>query len=529
MPSRIRPILALALSLTGSSLSLASPTAPAPLPVLRSHDGRHALFVDGAPFLILGGQCGNSSAWPSTLPSVWSAITALHANTLEAPVYWEQLEPEPGHFDFANVDALLEGARSHHVRLVLLWFATWKNGSPHYMPLWMKREPGRYPRMVGRDGRVVDSASPFAPATLEADCRAFAALMRHLREVDATRTVIMVQVENESGTWGSVRDFSPAAQAAFAAPVPATLLRALHLENRTGQTWSKVFGADADETFHAWSVASFIGKVAAAGKSEYPLPMYTNAALRDPLHPPPASAYESGGPTDNMIPVWKAAAPALDLLAPDIYLPGDAPYRRVLSLYGRPDNALFIPETGRSPVFARFVYAALDHGAIGWSPFGIDHPGPPLAPVAANFELLSPAMREFARLSYEGRLHASAEAVETHVEEIPLGRWTAVVSYGAARMFGKAPPPKGNPEPVGGAIIAQLGTDSFLVTGRFCRVDFRLSNPSSPLQREFLRVEEGSYNDGRFVPTRIWNGDETDLGLNFRGGPHLLRVLLGTY
>ena len=98
------------------------------LPHLVRKDGRHALIVDGAPFLILGGQCHNSSAWPSTLPRVWSAIEALHANTLEVPISWEQFEPEPGRFDYAIVDELLAGARERKVRLVLLWFGTWKNG-----------------------------------------------------------------------------------------------------------------------------------------------------------------------------------------------------------------------------------------------------------------------------------------------------------------------------------------------------------------------------------------------------------------
>ena len=183
----------------------------------------------------------------------------------------------------------------------------------------------------------------------------------------------MVQVENEPGAWNTVRDYSPEAQKLFTAAVPAELLKAMGPNAPAGGTWPEVFGANADEYFHAWSVAHFIDQVAAAGKAEYPLPMYVNAALRDPLTPGPASTYESGGATDNVLWIWKAAAPSIDLLAPDIYQPDSARYLKVLELYSRPDNALFVPETMGSAEQARDVFCRAGHGAIGWSPFGLDY------------------------------------------------------------------------------------------------------------------------------------------------------------
>lgn len=83
------------------------------------------------------------------------------------PVYWEQFQPEPGRFDYATLDTLLGQAREHRARLVLLWFGTWKNGSSHYMPLWMKRDPERYPR-VNRRRRP---ARGFAIAARHGDSR----------------------------------------------------------------------------------------------------------------------------------------------------------------------------------------------------------------------------------------------------------------------------------------------------------------------------------------------------------------------
>ena len=505
------------------------------LPHLVTENGRHALIVDGAPFLMLGAQCHNSSAWPAMLPKVWPAMEYLHANTLEIPVYWEQFEPEPEKFDTSIVDTLLKQAREHNVRLVLLWFGTWKNGSSHYIPPWMKSQPDKYPRIIGKAGRRVDSPSPHAPATLAADIHAFSALMRHLKAKDTRHTVIMVQVENEPGSWNTVRDFSPEAQKLFTGPVTAELLQALGTNAPAAGNWSEVFGTNADEYFHAWSVARFIGQVAAAGKAEYPLPLYVNAALRDPLTPGPANTYESGGPTDNVLWIWKVAAPAIDLLAPDIYQNDSARYRKVLELYSRPDNALFVPETRGSAQSARMCFTALGHGSIGWSPFGLDctkYANQPLgasrlteeslAQVALNYKILGPIMREVARLNFAGKLQAVAEEQGEITQTLDFGNWQAVVSYGVTRNGA----PKGNSEPIGRALIAKIGENEFLVTGAFCRVDFKAASGG---QRDFLRVEEGGYEKGTWHPLYIWNGDETDWGLDFSSAPQVLCVSLGTY
>jgi Domain of unknown function (DUF5597) len=497
-----------------ASLALAQP-----IPKLAKKDGRYALFVDDAPFLILGAQVHNSSAWPAMLPKVWSAMEYLSVNTVEMPIYWEQFEARQNQYDYTLVDTLLAEARRHHVRLVLLWFGTWKNGSQHYMPEWMKLDPVRYPHVIDKNGHAVDSPSPYAAASLDADKRAFTALMRHLKATDSQRTVIMVQVENESGTWGSLRDYSAEAQKLFEAPVPAEILAAMHAQPGN---WAESFGPEAEVCFHAWSVAKYVGQVAAAGKAEYPLPLYTNAALRDPIRPGAPGSYESGGPTDNVIPIWKVAAPALDLLAPDIYLNDSAAYLKVLELYHRDDNPLFVPETGSEPGLARFFFSALGLQAIGFSPFGMDgEKEESLTPWALNYRLIAPMSREIARLNFEGKLQAIAEERGKVAQNLEFGRWEAMVSYGAVRNNRAA----GNPEPMGRVLVAQLKNDQFLVAGFHCRVDFRPRDQ----HRQFLRVEEGTYRNGVFTVARIWNGDETDWGLNFGSEPVVLRVSLGIY
>ena len=530
-----------------------------PIPRVVKKDGRFALLVDDAPFLMLGAQSHNSSAWPATLAKVWPAMEYLHVNTLETPVYWEQFEPQPGHYDYTLIDALLAGARQHNLRLVLLWFGTWKNGSQHYMPEWMKLDTVRYPHVVDKNGRAVDSPSPYAEASLEADKKAFTAFMRHLKAADPQRTVIMVQVENEAGTWGSVRDYSPTAQKLFEAPVPEDVLKAMQVHSATASpNWQESFGAEAEVCFHAWSVAKYVGAVAAAGKAVYPLPMYANAALRDPLKPGIPGSYESGGPTDNVLSIWKVAAPALDILAPDDYERDDAAYLKILELYRRDDNPLFVPETGGAGK-AHYLFKALGLGAIGFAPFGLDYTGAPvaadaaksreefLAPWALNNRLLVPMQRDIARFNFEGKLQAVAEVQGRTAETLKFGSWDALVSYGSS---GRGPA-AGNSSPTGRALVAQLKDHQFLVTGFFCRVDFRPAgteqqrksqqivagtgqNPSALIDgqwqhRQFLRVEEGVYENGTFKFQRIWNGDETDWGLRLGADPVVLRVSLAIY
>ncbi|MGD1063034.1 MAG: DUF5597 domain-containing protein [Terracidiphilus sp.] len=532
-----------------------------PVPSLVKNDGRYALFVDGAPYLMLSAQSNNSSDWPATLPKVWPAIEYLHANTLETPIYWEQFEPKPGQFDYSEVDTILAQARAHDVHLVLLWFGTWKNGSQHYMPEWMKLDPQRYFHVTSKEGEFVDSPSPFATASLEGDKRAFTAFMQHLKDADPERTVLMVQVENETGTWGTLRDYSPAAEKLFEAPVPAEVLKAMNKTQGTpSANWQDVFGPEADVCFHAWAVAKYVGQVAAAGKAVYPLPLYVNAALRDPLKPGAPGTYESGGPTDNVLSIWKAEAPAVDILAPDIYLSNTAAYLKVLDLYHRPDNALFVPETSGAVHEARFFFSALGLQAIGYSPFGLDYtrvhfvqPGEPIAqnaflePTAQNYRLIGPMMRDVARLDFEGKLQAVAEVEGQTAQTLHFGDWDAVISYGAS---GRGPA-KENPEPIGRALVAQLQDNQFLVAGYFCRVDFRPAGteqqrksgnivvgtgqtPSALIDskwqhRQFLRVEEGSYENDTFKFMRILNGDQTDWGLNFGSEPEVLRVSVATY
>jgi uncharacterized protein DUF5597/glycosyl hydrolase family 35 len=524
--------LSLLFVLLAAACSQASAAEP---PRLVQKDGRYALLVDGKPFLILGGQIHNSSAWPSELPQVWESMAALHANTVEAPVYWEQLERQPGQFDFSSVNAVIDGARAHNLHVVLLWFGTWKNGNMHYAPAWVKTDTTRFPRVVRPDGQPIDVLSPISQNTLDADKAAFTALMHHLKQIDDDQhTVLLIQVENESGNIGSVRDFSPEANRLFALQVPAELLQAT---GKQAGTWQQVFGSDGDEMFQAYYQARYINEIAAAGKREFAIPYYINvwldypaAALPQRQIDLPGIGYPSGGAVQKLVDVWRKLAPSIDMIGPDIYADDSQFYRETMDVYRRPDNPLWIPETGRSDNFGKFFFYALDRGAIGFSPFGVDQTGWNIlgdetwTAHARNFALIAPMDREIAQFEFDGRLKTAVEEPGHVSEELDFGAWQATVAFGFPQPDGRRVP--NTKDAHGAALVAQLGPNEFLVTGVDATIVFHLPDKLPWIRSQILAAEQGTWENGVWTPIRLWNGDETDRGLCFygKGKPSVVRV-----
>ncbi|MDH0867213.1 DUF5597 domain-containing protein [Mitsuaria sp. GD03876] len=546
---------AVAAAALSTALAVTAVTAAAAeLPRLVERDGRHALLVDGKPFLVLGAQVHNSSNSVAALERVWPAVADAKANTVVVPVAWEQVEPAEGRFDFGFVDTLLAQARERGVRVVLLWFATWKNTSPQYAPAWVKLDNARFPRMLDDKGKPSYCLSPFGAETLAADRRAFVALMTHLKQVDeATRTVIMVQVQNEVGTYGLARDHGAAANRAFAAEVPAEVLR-LQKPAAGGKargSWTEVYGDYAEQYFHSWAIARYIGEIAAAGRRVYDLPMFVNNALRDPLAPmaPWKSDFASGGPTHDVIGIYKAAAPRIDIVGPDIYMPESAKVEAILDQFQRRDNALWVPEIGNATTYARYHYAILGRGAIGVAPFGVDYAdysnyplGSPhtdarmTAPIAAVYGGFAPMASQWAQWALEGRTRGVAEGDDRQPRTVAFKGWTAKVSFGEWQFGERSWPqlkddaPPSAAKPVGGVAIAQIADDEFIVTGRSARVRFEPDASFQGLGTMLVHAQEGGFGpDGRWTTVRNWNGDQVDWGLNLPATPTVLRVKLGRY
>lgn len=532
--------LVLAALAAAATLAPAAPPGPqSSAPRLQPRAASADLVVDGAPFLVLGGELGNSSGEPGYLERWWPRLRALNLNTVLAPVYWELVEPREGQFDFVTVDGLLAGARAHDMRLVLLWFGSWKNSMSCYAPAWVKTDTRRFPRAADASGRGLDILSPFSDANRDADARAFAALMRHLRLADAGRhTVVMVQVENEIGMIPDARDRSAAANAAFGAAVPASLIEYLRRRQDAlapglraawdargrpnAGSWTQVLGPGAatEEVFTAWHFARYADAVAAAGKAEYPLPMFANAALIRPGYRP--GQYPSGGPLPHLADVWRAAAPSIDFIAPDIYFPNFAEWCR---LYARPGNPLFIPEARRGvEASVHALYAAAAHDAIGFAPFGIESIREPAATLLADsYRLLAALAPTLVEHRGRGTMAGLLPEInpQPQPQELSLGGYLLRVVYErqsppSIADGATAAPAPAEAWPAGGLVIAS-GPGEFLFAGIGITVTFAAEGSDERVG--LLNVEEGTFENGAWTHVRWLNGDETHQGRHVRLEP----------
>ncbi|HEV8366663.1 MAG TPA: DUF5597 domain-containing protein [Pyrinomonadaceae bacterium] len=498
------------------------------LPHLRKQGAATQLIVDDKPFLVLAGELGNSSSSNlEYMRPIWSKLAALKLNTVLIPVYWELIEPTEGKFDFTLVDGLIQDARKHNLRLVPLWFASWKNSMSCYAPAWVKTDQRRFPRSQDKEGNGIEILSTFSKENVEADARAFAAFMRHLREVDANdRTVIMVQVENEIGMIPDSRDRSAVANQLFNERVPADLMTYLqhHKEQlvpelravwgangfKTAGTWEEVFdkGPATDEIFMAWYFARYVDRVTEAGKKEYSLPMFVNAALIRPGHMP--GQYPSAGPLPHLMDIWRAGTPKIDFLSPDIYFQNFAEWVR---RYDRSGNPVFIPEAMPGPVDSvNAMYAIGQHNAIGFSPFSIDSLDEETTnAVTASYDLLNQLtpliLNHQGKRTMAGLLPEGPE--QRQPQQLRLGNNVLYVSFDRSTSQ--------NTSVLSGGLVIAIGPDEYVFAGTGLTVTFEAAAPGDPTVG-LLSVDDGKYVNGQWIGGRRLNGDQTHQGRHVRLG-----------
>jgi hypothetical protein len=498
-----------------SSISVFSQQSPH----LESRGKATQLIVKGKPFLILGGELYNSSSSSLTYTkAIWAPLKAMNLNTALVGVSWQLTEPQEGKFDFSLVDGLLAQARHNNMHVVLLWFGSWKNGLSHYTPNWVKTDNRRFPRIVLENGRSTETISALSKNAMWADAKAFTALMKHIKLVDGmVGTVVMVQVENEVGVIGATRDHSVMANAQFARAVPAQLMESLikykaELQpglkklweaagSKPSGTWAEVFGNGpfADEAFMAWNYATYINTITKAGKAAYNIPMFVNTWIVQPEDKIPGD-YPSGGPQAHVHDIWRAGAPAIDIKAPDIYLPN---FTTITTMYRHYWNPLFEPESfaGEDGAANAFYLIGQQNG-IGYSPFGIDKQeiAPAKTPIAKAYNLLNQLTPQILEAQSAGTIRAFKLHKPDSIQHFELGGYQITITLKtdwnghtlASRGYG---------------LIIYKGADEFIVAGCNVNVSF-IPATTSPRTAGLLLVTEGTYKNNVWIPGRILNGDE---------------------
>jgi hypothetical protein len=559
---------------------------PSEIPHLRKQGTATQLIVDGKPFLALSGELGNNTASSlENMQPIWQRLVAGNLNSVLAAVSWAQVEPEEGKFEFALVDGLIQEARRNHLKLVFLWFGSWKNGLSSYAPYWVKKDYKRFPRIRIYGDKSIELLSTFGDASRDADARAFRALMMHIKEVDGRQhTVLMMQVENEVGVLRDSRDRSEAANKAFAGPVPKALMDYLdqHRETlapelrevwaangfRSTGTWEEVFGPGkpesvempiqtnspplskeeyetgwrklhwpADEIFMAWNYARYVSKVVAEGKAEYNIPMYVNAWLQQPNMAWPGT-YPCGGPLPQVADVWRAGAPGIDILAPDLYLEY---FDEVAARFTRNGNPFFIPETSENPANALVAFGKFN--AIGFSPFFIERNASADTELAATYKLIAQMAPVIA--AHQGKDSITAVRLNQGDEpaQFKLGNYTLTARYVGRGRVPIAPEPAkpgaakpaaraadGAPKPMeAAAIVVASGADEFYLGGGGMVFEFAPNTPG-PATVGLGIVQEGKFVDGKWTVIRQLGGDDIGQGEILGLRPNtILRVLLYRY
>ena len=474
------------------------------------------------------------------------------------------------------------------MKIGLLWFGSFKNAECMYAPEWVKRDLERFHRgqIVKGKNKAGRRVSPTLPVTIpyttisylsenamQADARAFGKMMQHVREYDeAYGTVITVQVENETGLLGNAREVSDEADAAFAGEVPQEFvsymrshteymeedIRAAVEAGAEKGSWSEVFGAAAEEIFSAYHVASFVEYVAKAGKDAYDLPMAANCWLDKAADTP--GDYPSGGPVARVHEVWDYCAPSIDVYCPDIYVPY---FNKVCDRFVRSGNPLYIPEAATHSYAApRMVYTVGHYHAMCYSPFGFDDIGKPFSAAQGylfgmdvtdpalktpqNFEeyaALGKILREAMPLLAEryGTTDLQAVCAEREAEKKkslglpedmnPMERMLAEAAAATKMIFGDLGVSVGfggmmRPRNDGALLVCRTKENEVYMIGEQCDIQL-FSADSEKTNLDILRLEEGTFENGVFVPGRRFNGDEAaQLKLD---KPGVLRLQWFTY
>lgn len=494
--------------LLATSSVFAQSTTHQKLPHLQKNHGAIQLMVNGKPFLMIAGELHNSSSsTPAYFDEALKYAKEMNINTVIASIAWEQLEPKENQFDFVLLDHLIKAVHEKNLKLVIIWFGSWKNGESSYMPLWVKEDTKRFFRIKDQAGNSMSAVSPFCLEAMQADAKAFKAMMAHIKLKNEFNDVVMVQVENEVGAFTAI-DRNEIALNMYRSPVPEKLIQSLvksksidpYLTESWKQNgakikgnWAELFSEKnliAQHLFMTWHYASYIEEIAKQGKEAYNLPMFVNAWQEQSADELPGS-YPNGGPISKVMDIYQLVAPSIDFIAPDIYLPN---FREICNNYFRPDknNPLFVPECERTnPGKAYYVFGEND--ALGFGPFGIESLINDLAYAQSNLVL-----KEFLPLitQYQGtkKMRGILQEAGEDSTVLQMGNYEITIKYISEdkKSYG---------------IIIQTSEDEFIVAGTNMYAVFSSTNKNTKVN--IGEVLEGKFQEGKWKTLRQLNGDET--------------------
>lgn len=486
------------------------------------------LMVDGKPFLVLGGELGNSSAsCAQDIETNFARLRRMGLNTVLVPAYWDLIEPVEGQFDFTLTDKVLEEACRNDLKVIFLWFGAWKNSMSCYAPLWFKSDCRRFPRARTKEGKPLEIASAFSSEVLKADKKAFGSWLTHLSESDKDHgTVIMIQIENEIGMLEDARDHSEVADRHFNSNVPKELIASLKKRNlhpylaekwsdngrKEDGTWTEVFGEDiyTDEIFMAWHYGRYVQEMASVARDIYDVPLFVNAAMNSRGRRP--GEYPSAGPLAHLIDVWKTAAPSIDFLSPDIY---DNGFKDWVAKYDLEGNPLFIPETRHTQdngVRAFYVFG--EHDAMGISPFAIeDGSDAQDTPFVMGYRKLREMMPLITKWQGQEAMWGLLFTQQDKERIITDGDLTLTCRHNFTLPWDPRAT-DGSPWPEGGGIIIRLAENEYVVAGNGIVVEFAKTSEKAMDQAAKSLGEDGFMATSGQLETESveWKGKRCGIG-----------------
>jgi hypothetical protein len=481
-------------------------------------NGRKAFFVDGKPFIILGLQWDCDGCYtPEDMDPFFEHGEKMGLNTASLLLYWKEIEPVKGEYRFEMLDHRIEMARKHNMKIVLVWFGSYKNGNLTYAPDYIRFDHKTYTKVIDKHGKVhTNFCCPTARETHRRDELALIEVFKHLKEVDSeTHTVILFQMENETGIFGTDRCYCGSCN-----------------EEYKKNDYEKEYGVRAGEYFTAQCIAEYCDSLTKTVKDIYPLPVYMNAWLNK-VHANERAGfdYPNGGPVPDVLEMYFKTIKYIDCIAPDIYQFSRRDFEYFCKAYSIHNNPLFIPEcaTGMGTRTARNIFYAIgDYAAFGYDPWAINR----CCPGFMTTPLVTTVDGRWSDEAYE--LHKSYKVINDAMEPIVMAQNTPNIKTivqeegenGILLKFGDidAEVTYEHPANTARGLVIRRSKDEFIVIGGGFHIRFSREGGKKV---SIATVESGKFEGEKWVSSHVLSSERVPYHPIAVLDCRVLRVLVG--